>query len=591
MTAPAHHKPLDVALSPALLMRTAHAPRVIFLLLLVAVNLALFLPSMSGDFLWDDKYFISENPNIQGDGFFRTFLSSPFGGFSGNDDNSRERDRVMQFYRPLVSLSYWLDFRTWGLNPAAFHLTNILIHTANVIVLFYILIGLAFSPGSAFLGAVLFSVFPLHFENVSWISGRTDLLAFLFAGLSVLFFIRFLKKRAPVSLLGSGAMYFLGLLCKENIIFLPLIFLFFLYKREGENAHAFFRLWPHGLALLGWFALRYHALGSASIGHSGQGGGDFLAAMGFYAWKMIYPFGLSLTVDSLPVFRNIAFQLVGTFLAAGFILSVWLAGRRSLHGGWPYWAYSSCLLLLLPSAAVIFSPSAISLLAWRFLYLPSAVLVGSLVYFLETSLKLKTLAIGIVVLLAALYAAEITPKNRQFGKSETDFWLSVRNPEREDVIARFNVAVKTLPKNEKKALRLFDEILSRTDQPSYPYWKTRIYEELGVYFAFRREFGKAESYFSELFRLEPRPSLRLSFNYAYYLAFAGQTEAGGKIVLERLSQFPRNHFVLVQAAKFYVIVRDYGKAAELYSDDYRLFRNRQSEVLAQQAAGLEQKTR
>jgi tetratricopeptide (TPR) repeat protein len=591
LTAPAGHKPFDVAPARAPLARSAHTPRIIFLLLLVAVNLALFLPSMSGDFLWDDKYFISENPNIQGDAFFRTFLSSPFGGFSGNDDNSREQDRVMQFYRPLVSLSYLVDFRTWGLNAAAFHLTNILIHTANVIVLFYILIGLALSSGAAFLGAVLFSVYPLHFENVSWISGRTDLMAFLFGGLSVLFFIRFLKKRALVSRLGSGAMYFWGLLCKENVIFLPLIFLFFLYKREGKNVRVLFRLWPHALAFLGWLALRYNALGPASIGHSGRGGGDLLATMGFYAWKMICPFGLSLTVDSLPVFQNVIFEAGGALLTAGLILSVWQVGRRSPAGGWPYWAFLSWALLLLPSAAVVFSSSAVSLLAWRFLYPPSAVLIGAFVYSLERHVKIRALAVGVVVLLAVLYAAEIAPKNRLFGKSETDFWLSIRNPDREDVIARFNVAVKTLPTDEKTALRLFNDILSRTDQPSSSYWKTRIYEELGVYFAFRREFGKAEFYFSELFRLEPRPSLRLSFNYAYYLAFAGKTEAGERTVLEKLRQFPRNHFVLVQAAKFYVLIRDYGKAADLYSEDYRLFRNRQSAVLAQQAANLEPKTR
>ena len=48
---------------------------------------------------------------------------------------------------------------------------------------------------------------------------------------------------------------------------------------------------------------------------------------------------------------------------------------------------------------------------------------------------------------------------------------------------------------------------------------------------------------------------------------------------------------MTQAAKFYVIVQDYGRAAELYAEDYRLFRNRQSQLLAQQAAEIQQKTR
>jgi tetratricopeptide (TPR) repeat protein len=579
---------------PALSARQTRERRIVFLLLLVAVNLALFLPSMTGDFLWDDKYFISENPNIQGGGLLRSFLFSPFGGFSGADENSVRQDRIMRFYRPLVSLSYWLDFRIWGLNPAAFHLTNILIHTVNVMVFFYILIGLSFGPHSAFFGAFLFSVYPLHFENVSWISGRTDLLAFLFTGLSVLLFIRFFKRQTPLSLAGSGAAYFLGLLCKENVLMLPLIFLFFLYKKEGQAgkaARVLSRLWPHALALLGWLILRWNALGSAPIGHSGRTVLDFLAAIGFYSWKIIFPFNLSLTVDALPVLRDTVFRILGALLAVAFAISIRQALRKSLERGWLYWSFMGYVLILLPSALVIFSSSAISLVAWRFLYLPSAVLIAALVGFLESRLKLKALAVGAVVLLAALSAAEVYPKNILFGKDETHFWLSIKNPDREDVIARFNIGVKSLPTDEKRALGLFDTILSQKDRPGYQYWKTRIYEELGIYYAVRRDFAKAEPYFRELFRTQVNPSLRLRFNYAYYLAFSGKSREGERTVLEMLGLFPRNHYVITQAAKFYVIVQDYERAAELYAEDYRLFRNRQSRLLAEEAGRLRQKTR
>jgi tetratricopeptide (TPR) repeat protein len=566
----------------------------IYLLLLVAVNLALFLPSMSGDFLWDDKYFISENPNIQGSGFLRTFLFSPFGGFSGTDEDSVRQDRSMLFYRPLVSLSYWLDFRVWGLNPAAFHLTNILIHTINVILFLYILIALSLSPRSAFLGAFLFSVYPLHFENVSWISGRTDLLAFLFAGLSILFFIRHLMKPSRLNLLVSGAAYFLGLLCKENVVLLPLLFLFFLHKREGQAGQAagvFSRLWPHALALLGWFVLRWNALGAAAIGKTGSAAPGFLAAIGFYSWRMIFPFRLSLTVDSQPVMQSLVFRVLGAVLVAGFALSLWQAGRRSLLRGWPFWSFLGYGLFLLPSVLVIFSSSALSLMAWRFLYLPSAVLIGALVYLLGDRLKLKALAVGGAVILALLYAAEIYPKNALFGKEETRFWLSIKSPDHEDVIARFNIAVKILPTNEKEALRLFDVILSQTGRPSYQYWKTSIFEELGVYYAFRKDFTKAERYFHELFGMAPRPSLRLRFNYAYYLAFAGRREEGEEVVWETLREFPQSHFALTQAAKFYVIVQDYGKAADLYAADFSLFRTRQSRLLAEEAGRLRRSIR
>ncbi len=566
--------------------------RAVYLLLLVAINLALFLPSMNGDFLWDDKYFISENPSLLGGGFIRSFLSSPFGGFSGLDENSVSQDRVMRFYRPLVSLSYWLDFQAWGLNPAAFHLTNILIHIANVISLFYILLGLSFGARPAFFGALLFSLFPPHFENVAWISGRTDLLAFLWAALSTLFFIRFIKKRAPANLVGSAAAYFLALLCKENAVFLSLIFAFFLYKKAGKRGDFLRGVGPYVLALLGWFLLRWTALGpESSAAAPGRTVHDLLAAIGFYGWKLVFPFHLSLTVDPSRVFPRAVYGVLGGVIFIGLGLSVWQAFRRNTAQGAPYWTFASLVFLLLPAGLVVLSAQAISLMAWRFLYLPSAVFMGGIVRVLERRVSLKMLAAGALVVLSAFYTAEIYPKIALFGRDENRFWLGIQDPGREDALARYNIAVKTLPVDEKKALLLFNDILGKPDHPLYAMLKTWILEDLGVYYAFRKEFPKAESYFRELFASGSQPSLRLAFNYSFYLAFAGRRDEGDRIVQQTLRRFPRSHFALTQAARFYVIVEDYGRAAELYGEDYRLFRTRQSLLLAQQAAERRQMLR
>lgn len=572
-------------------LRKTRERRAVYLLLLIVINFALFLPSMSGDFLWDDKYFISENPSILGSGFLRGFLSSPFGGFSGSDENSVKQDRLMQFYRPLVSLSYWLDFKIWGLNSAAFHLTNILIHIANVIILFYLFSGLEIGPRPAFFGAVLFSVFPLHFENVSWISGRTDLLAFLFVGLATLFFMRFIKKRSLPGLLASALACFLALLCKENAIVLPLIFSFFLYKRSRIDENFLPFLGPLALAALGWFLLRWNALGSASITASGRTWPDFLATVGFYGWKTVFPFDLSLTVDTLRVFPSALFRLLGAGILAGLAVSVWQALRKDLVRGWPYWTFMSWVLLLLPSSLVIMSGAAISLVAWRFLYLPSAVMLGALAWLLECRLRPKALTVGAVVILSAFYAAEIYPKNSLFGKDETGFWLSLKETGREDVIARYNIAVKTLPNDEDKARRLFNDILNVPNHPLHEMMKTWIYGDLAIYYALKKDFPKAESYFQQLFETGDRQSLRVYFNYAYYLGLSGEKQRGEELVQKLLRQFPKNHSVLTHAAKFYLIIRDYGKAADLYGEDFRLFRNRQSESLARQAVELQHKAR
>src|SRR4030042_3962469 len=122
----------------------------VFSLLLLTLNLFIFLPSMKGSFIWDNKYFISENPDILSQGFLKRFLFSPFGGAEGFDENSPKAGQNRQFYRPLTSFSYWLDFKILGFDPAAFHLTNILLHLLNSILLFFILFKLGFGrPASS----------------------------------------------------------------------------------------------------------------------------------------------------------------------------------------------------------------------------------------------------------------------------------------------------------------------------------------------------------------------------------------------------------------------------------------------------------
>ena len=135
----------------------------IIILVLVTANLAVFLPSLSGNFIWDGRLLITENPQLLSPDFTSRFMTNAFGGVLGLDENSKRMDQLSQFYRPLTSLSYWIDFKIWGLNPAGFHLTNILLHIMNCLLFFFLLIRLGIKCLPAFSGGLLFSVFPLHF--------------------------------------------------------------------------------------------------------------------------------------------------------------------------------------------------------------------------------------------------------------------------------------------------------------------------------------------------------------------------------------------------------------------------------------------
>jgi tetratricopeptide (TPR) repeat protein len=312
--------------------------------------------------------------------------------------------------------------------------------------------------------------------------------------------------------------------------------------------------------------------------------------MGFYTWKMVFPFDLSMTINPLPVFKLAAYRVFGFSLILFLALSIFFLVKKGRAGARGLSMVPAYFLFILPCVGVIFSSATLSLLAWRFLYLPSAVFVAGLAYGLFSLTRRRAVPAVIVILLLLAYAAEVVPKNRLYGRDETNFWLGIAHLRREDLIAKFNAGIKYLPLNEGRALRLFEDILSEEDHPLYEFWKTRVHEELAIYFAFQKDPPKAEHYFQELMRTPSGLSMHATFNYAYYFAFSGRPQEGEQIIQEKLRAFPRNHFVLTRAAKFYLILKDYEKAAALYIRDYEIFPARQTRKLIEELREFRKKT-
>ncbi|MCF6148539.1 MAG: tetratricopeptide repeat protein [Candidatus Kuenenia sp.] len=143
-------------------------------------------------------------------------------------------------YRPVVTLSYFIDFTFWNSNPAGYHLTNVLIHLANCMFFFLFCLLLLKKELPAFVSALLFSSYPLLSESVNAIGFREDLIVFLFMILSFLFFLKSHKGRYSLYYPLSLFCYFFGLFSKEMAITLPALiilhdFVFhpFLQKNTG----------------------------------------------------------------------------------------------------------------------------------------------------------------------------------------------------------------------------------------------------------------------------------------------------------------------------------------------------------------------
>ncbi|MCX7973376.1 MAG: hypothetical protein N3B16_02595, partial [Candidatus Aminicenantes bacterium] len=352
---------------------------VIIVLTLLLVGVTVFLPSLKGDFIWDDNYFIADNQLILDPRFLNKVLFVPFGGPDGFDENSLLLGRAVKFYRPLTSFSYWLDYKIWNLNPAGFHLTNIMINYLSSIILYYTLRRWQMSSLWAFFSSLLFTIFPSHFENVAWISGRTDLLCFLFGSLVFFFISLYFKKNKYFFLLISSFLYLLSLLGKETSLMIPLIFFIAYWWIKKDIFKAFSRSLVFLPSLLIWFFLRNIALGSVDLELKKRTVADFLATLGFYTSRTIFPFKLSLSVESQRVFENKFYLIIGAIFMVMLFYSI-----VKVYYGWKNWTLISLFLnayfwLLIPSILIIFLSSTVSFIAWRFLYFPSAVAILGIV--------------------------------------------------------------------------------------------------------------------------------------------------------------------------------------------------------------------
>ncbi|NOS67108.1 MAG: tetratricopeptide repeat protein [Candidatus Peribacteraceae bacterium] len=180
------------------------------LLGLAALPLLLYARSLGNGFVnWDDGLLIVDNPWIQGLSWMNIRHA-----FTSYDP---------ELYIPLTLLSYQVNYAAAGLSPWIYHLTNLILHVVNVLLLFTITMQLTRRKTVAFAAALLFAVHPLHTEAVVWAAARKDVLSTAFLFLTLASFLRYraTEKRGwhALSIVSFG----LGLLSKVSILTAPLV--------------------------------------------------------------------------------------------------------------------------------------------------------------------------------------------------------------------------------------------------------------------------------------------------------------------------------------------------------------------------------
>jgi len=205
--------------------------RLSFLLSVALALLAVlpFLPAIEGGWIFDDVALIAHNRLIRSWDHAGQWLT---GQLFDAPIATVQLGKVVPFYRPLVIASYALDYQ-WGSGaPSAFHVSNLLLHAAVVVLVFRALGRWGLPLGLSFWGALVFAWHPTRAENVAWISGRPDLLVslFLLGALEVYACRRRFRKGAWPVIIGLCLLAFLS---KELAILLPVFVAFEEYRALG----------------------------------------------------------------------------------------------------------------------------------------------------------------------------------------------------------------------------------------------------------------------------------------------------------------------------------------------------------------------
>jgi tetratricopeptide (TPR) repeat protein len=357
-----------------------------YYLLLAVIVIAVFANSLSNDFVFDDEQVVLSDPSI-------TDLSNIPKYFTGAEGFHKV---IGRYYRPVVSVSYAIDYALWGAKPFGFHLTNVIIHIINTLLVFNLLLLLFSNVQSKIkdyvilLGATVFAIHPIHTEAVSWVSGRTDSLFFTFFAASFIYYLKYRIKPSSRNLVFASLFYALSLLAKEMAITLPAVIIMYeiiINKRRSleffikdKSIYISFVLLSVLFLLLRWAVLKdvpertsynyFYGKDAATIFFT------MLQTLPVYFRLILLPYGMLYHYSGyLPYINSIA--NIQAMFAIGFIL-VMLACAFSLFKKMPWIAFSVLFIFVTLSPVLNIIPT-MNFMAERFLYLPSLALSFALI--------------------------------------------------------------------------------------------------------------------------------------------------------------------------------------------------------------------
>jgi Flp pilus assembly protein TadD len=558
--------------------------------LVVLAGIAVYAPTLNHGFVYDDYA-------VAGDNLFVRDLANLPRLFSGAyfrlaDENT---------YRPLTTLTYFLDYAVWGAEPFGFNFTGMLVHLAGTVLVLLLALRLLGGLLPALAAALVFVLHPLATEAVISEGNREEALSVPFFVGALLLYLRAAGggPRARAALAASAIVYALGLFAMEMTITLPAILVVLEIATRGDGAidrrMVGRRLAPFALIAASFLVGRFTVWTGTGDYTTFPGGSRVTALLTAarvyvdYARLLVLPTGQHVVYD-VPLARTLDGRTAAaiTLMLTGIGAGAFLAWRRRLAGVVLLWF----AVVLLPVSNVVIPFWVLESERYLYLVLPAnALAVGLLV---RRGGAIPAALVGIAIVgygVAATYRAEAW-------ESSATLWADnvKQAPDASD--ARYNLGIDRLRRGDDKgALREFveaaasdhrdavkplaaiagihrragrsDEALAAIDRAlaADPDYAPAAIEK-GYVYVDRRDFAQAARWFAHAAALDPRDATARSSLAGALLSLKRYDEAV-RAAGDALARDPRDARALQVLAHVAAVSGRRSEAVRLYADVYR----------------------
>ena len=499
-------------------------------LVLMLLCLVVYYNSLSNGFVYDDYGSIVENRYIKQPGkFFAALFNQSYFKMAGLEAS----------YRPVASLSYLLIYAIAELDPFYYHLTSLLLHALNAILVYGLANFILQNRLSALISGCLFACHPVLSEAVNCIDFNDDLLTGFFYLLALLFYIRIKAEDVKFNIGAYGLslfFYLLGLLSKEMAITLPAIILLYdLILRDADRDPPTFQrllniLKKRATFYCGYMAVTlfylflrfflFHNPGESLKSSYGSLFERIIYLPGhIFSFIRLIVFPTNLTADYVFSYPDRFFDsmnLIGFAVVMGLAGTSFFIYRYSKEIFFGIWW---CFITLLPVSNLIgiYHP-----LAERYLYLPLigfCLVVPVIIYglagrFINQPPAAKKVSLILILVILSVYSTATILRNPDW-QSNFSLWSKTVQTSPNSLVARGGLGLAYQERRMLDAAQEQFEIALRL----YP-GHSKSYYNLGVVYHQKGDLKRSMEYFTRSVALNPE-SIRGHYNLGSLYAKQG----------------------------------------------------------------------